>query len=83
MWKHPLLFLEQQKLANCPCFGHTEQRGLGWIVFRRQPDKITCDCDNIPEIEDDVTDDEDFFSAEADDTMNGPTSDDRVSHSYR
>ena len=38
-----ITFLEQQKLANCPCFVHTEQRGFGWIVFRRQPDKITCD----------------------------------------
>ena len=73
-----ITFLEQQKLANCPCFVHTEQRGFGWIVFRRQPDKITCDCDDIPEIEDDVTDDEDFLSAEADDTINGPTSDDEL-----
>ena len=64
-----ITFLEKQKLANCPCFVHTEQRGFEWIVFRRQPDKITCDCDDIPEIEDDATDDEDFFSAE-DDSMN-------------
>ena len=24
-----ITFLEQQKLANCPCFVHTEQRGFG------------------------------------------------------
>ena len=48
------------------------------IVFSRLPDKITCDCNDIPEIEDDVTNDEDFFSAEADDTMNGPTADDEL-----
>ena len=29
-----ITFLEQQKLANCTCFVHTEQRGFGWIVFR-------------------------------------------------
>ena len=52
-----ITFLEQENLANCPCFVHTEQRGFGWIVFRRQPDKITCpDYKDIPEIEDNVTD---------------------------
>ena len=68
-----ITFLEQQKLANCPCFVHTEQRGFGWISFRRQPDKVTSDCDDIPEIEDDVTDDEEFFSAEADDSIVTPS----------
>ena len=68
-----ITFLEQQKLANCPCFVHTEQRGFGWIVFRRQSDKISCDCNDIPEIEDDVTDeDEQFFSAETDDFIVTP-----------
>ena len=46
--------------------------------LQRQPDKITCDCDDIPEIEDDVTDDEDFFSAEADDSMFSHTTDDEL-----
>ena len=74
-------FLEQQKLANCPCLVHTEQRGFKWVVFRRQPDKITSKCGNIPEIEDDVTDDEDyFFSAEADESTNVPTSEDEGTH---
>ena len=69
-----ITFLEQQKLANCPCFVHTELRGFGWIVFRRQPDKISFDCNDIPEIEDDVTDDdEEFFSAEADDSIVTPS----------
>ena len=75
--KYPLPSLDKQKLANCPCFVHTEQRGFGWIVFRRQPDRITCDCDDIPEIEDDTTDDEEFFSAEAD-SMNEPALDDEL-----
>ena len=65
-----ITFLEQQKLANCPCFVHSEQRGFGWIVFRRQPDRVTCDCEDIPEMEDDPTDDEDFFSVEADEVTN-------------
>ena len=73
-----ITFLEHQKIANCPCFVHTEQRSFGWIVFRRQPDKITCDCDDIPEIEDDVNDDEDFFSAESDDSMFAHTTDDEL-----
>ena len=33
-----ITFLEQQKLANCPCFVHTAQRGYEWTVFRRQPE---------------------------------------------
>ena len=41
-------FLEQQKTVNCPCSVHTEQRGYEWIVFRRQPDKKTCEDDVIP-----------------------------------
>ena len=61
-----ITFLEQQKLANCPCFIHTEQRGYQWIVFRRQPDRVPCDDKDIPETEDDPTDDEDFFSVDAD-----------------
>ena len=65
-------FLEQQKLANCPCSVHSEQRCFGWIVFRRQPDRIICDCKDIPEMEDDPTDDEDFFSVEADDPIVTP-----------
>ena len=72
-----LTFLEQQKLANCPCFVHTEQRGFDWVVFRRQPDKITSECDDIQEIEDDVTDDEDFFSVEGDASI-APTSEDEL-----
>ena len=75
--KTSFTFLKQQKLANCPCFVYTEQRGFDWVVFRRQPDKITSECDDIPEIEDDVTDDEDFFSAEGDASI-APTSEDEL-----
>ena len=74
-----ITFLEQQKQANCPCFVHTEQRGYEWIVFRRQPDRINCDCDDIPEIEDDPTDEEDFFSVEADE-ITIPTNDPQIQH---
>ena len=59
-------FLAQQKMGNCPCFVHTEQRGIEWIVFRRQTDRVNCDCDDIPDMEDDPTNDEDFFIVEAD-----------------
>ena len=34
-----LIFLEKQKIANCPCTVHTESRGYDWVVFRRQPDR--------------------------------------------
>ena len=49
-----------------------EQRGFGWIVFKRQPDKISSRFDDIPEIEDDGTDDEEFYSAKADDFIVTP-----------
>ena len=66
--KRALDFLKQQKAVNCPCSVHTEQRGYEWIVFRRQPDRKPCvdeddEDDAIPM--DKVSDDEDFFSAEA------------------
>ena len=73
-------FLAEQKAVNRPCSVHTEQRGYEWIVFRRQPDrKPWVDEDD----EDDVipmgkvSDDEDFFSAEAEETIPTPTSDER------
>ena len=72
-------FLEQQKMVNCPCFVHTEQRGHEWIVFRRQPDRKVCDDEltlqNALTVNDDVTDDEDFFSTGDDDNVTAPTSD--------
>ena len=37
--KSAIEFLATQKLANCPCSVHTEERGYEWIVFRRQPDR--------------------------------------------
>ena len=73
-----ITFLEMQKLANCPCFVHTEHRGFQWIVFRKQPDMIPSECDNFPEIEDDVSDDEEFFSAEMGDSMIVHTTDDEL-----
>ena len=57
--------LATQKLMNCPCNIHIEERGYEWIIFRRQPDrKIGSseeeDGDVIPV---DISDDVDFFSA--------------------
>ena len=74
-------FLEQQKAVNCPCSVHTEQRGYEWIVFRRQPDRKPCededDEDDVIPM-DEVSDDGDFFSAEAEETIPTPTSDERT-----
>ena len=67
--KTSITFLEQQNLANFLCFVHTEQRGSGWIVFKRPPDRISSNFDDIPEIEDAETDDEEFHSAETDDSI--------------
>ena len=71
--KTSITFLEQQKLDNCPCFVHIEQRGFGWIVFKRQPDNISSNLDGIPEIEDDDTDDKEFYSSETDNSMVTPS----------
>ena len=73
--KTSITFLEQQKLANCPCSVHTEQRGFGWIVFKRQPDRISFNFDDIPEIEDTGTDDDEFHSVETDDSIVTPSLD--------
>ena len=35
-----LVFLQKQKVANCPCVIHTIHRGFDWVVFRRQPDRL-------------------------------------------
>ena len=55
-------FLEKQKLANCPCYFHTEKRGYDWIVFRRQPDRKMCEDEEEEDevIPVDVSDDEVF-----------------------
>ena len=75
-------FLATQKLVNCPCTIHTEERGYEWIVFRRQPDrKIGSseeedDGDIIPV---DISDDDDFFSAEAEEALLTPVPDETES----
>ena len=71
-------FLATQKLVNCPCSVHTEERGYEWIVFRRQPDgKIgsTDDEDGDNSITDSISDDDVFFSAEAEDALLDPMAD--------
>ena len=79
--KTAITLLAEEKAANCPCLVHTEQRGYEWIVFRRQTDRIPCEDENdeddvIPM--DEVSDDEDFFSAEAEETILTPTSEERA-----
>ena len=69
--KAAIKFLATQKLANCPCSVHTEERGYEWIVFRRQPDRriySTDDDDERSHTSKSTTDDDVFFSAEAGDT---------------
>ena len=70
-------FLATQKLVNCPCTVHTEERGYEWIVFRRQPDrKIGLeeeDDDNVIPV--DISGDDDFFSAEAEEALLAPVPD--------
>ena len=63
-------FLATQKLANCPCSVHTEERGYEWIVFRRQPDRkiySTDDDDEQSSTSKSISDDDVFFSAKAGD----------------
>ena len=66
------------EVSQLPMFCPYRTKRFGWIVFRRQADKLTFDCNDIPDIEDDITDDEDFFSAEADDPMMVNTTDDEL-----
>ena len=66
-------------MVNCPCTVHTEERGYEWIVFRRQPDrKIGSDGEDEDDVipVDDVSDDDDFFSAEAEEAILAPVPDD-------
>ena len=78
--KTAITLLAEQKAANCPCLVHTDQRGYEWIVFRRQPDRIPYEDEDEEDVTpmDEVSDDEDFFSAEAEETMPTPTSDERT-----
>ena len=65
-------FLATQKLVNCPCSVHTEERGYEWIVFRRQPDRkiySTDDDDDEDSTSPSISDDDVFFSAEAEDAL--------------
>ena len=70
--KTAISFLATQKLANCPCSVHTEERGYEWIVFRRQPDRkiySTDDDDEEGSTSQSISDDDVFFSAEAEDAI--------------
>ena len=78
--KTAISLLAEQKAANCACLVHTDQKDYEWIVFKRQPDKISYENedgkDETPVNE--VSDDDDFFSAEAEETMPSATSDERT-----
>ena len=78
--KTAITLLAEQKAANCPCLVHIDQRGYEWIVFRRQTDRIPYEDEDEEDVTpmDEVSDDEDFFSAEAEETMPTPTSDERT-----
>ena len=79
--KSAIGFLATQKLVICPCTVHTEERGYEWIVFRRQPDrKIGSSEDDNGEdsTTGDISDDDVFFSAEAEEALLGPMSDDQT-----
>ena len=70
--KTAISFLATQKLLNCPCSVHTEERGYEWIVFRRQPDRkiySTDDDDEDNSTSESLSDDDVFFSAEAEDAL--------------
>ena len=79
-FKTAITLLAEHKAANCPCLVYTDQRGYEWIVFRRQPDRIPYEDEDEEDVTpmDKVSDDEDFFSAEAEETMPTPTSDERT-----
>ena len=79
--KSAIGFLATQKLVNCPCAIHTEERGYEWIVFRRQPDrKIGSSEDENEEdiIPDDISDGDVFFSTEAEEALLGPIADEQA-----
>ena len=64
--KTAINLLAEQKAANCPCLVHTDQRDYEWIVFKRQPDRISYEDeegkDETPMNK--MSDDEDLFSDE-------------------
>ena len=62
-----LIFLEKQKIANCPCLIHTESRGYDWVVFRRRPDRtptLYYDVEQSESEDGDNEQDYDYFSVE-------------------
>ena len=71
--------LATQKFVNCPCTIHTEERGYEWIVFRRQPDrKIGSTEEDEEDVNPfDISDDDVFFSAEAEEALLTPVPDEQ------
>ena len=63
-------------MVNCPCTVYTEERGYEWKVFRRQPDRKIGSAEEEDEdvIPVDISDDDGFFSAEAEEALLTPVS---------
>ena len=78
--KTAITLLAEQKAAKCPCLVHTDQRDYEWIVFRRQPDSIPYEVEDEEDVTPmaEVSDNDEFFSAEAEETMPTSTSDERT-----
>ena len=66
-----LVFLEKQKIANCPCLIHTESRGYEWVVFRRQPDRMPTLYYDVEQTESEEEDEQedDYYSVDNDETQ--------------
>ena len=77
--KTAINLLAEQKAVNCPCLVHTDQREYEWIVFKRQPDRISYEDEDGKDetLMNKVLDDEDLSSAEAEETTPTPTFDER------
>ena len=62
-----LIFLEKQKMSNCPCQVHTASRGGDWVVFRRPPDRaptLYYDVEQTESEDGDNEEDDYYFSVE-------------------
>ena len=82
--KSAIGFLATQKLVNCPSHVHTEERDYEWIVFRRQPDRKMDSSEDDTEQDytlEEISDDDVFFSAEAEEALLGPITDEQIERS--
>ena len=78
--KSAMGFLATQKLVNCPCQVHTEERDYEWIVFRRRPDREMNSSEDDTEQDytlEEISDDDIFFGTEAEEALLGPITDEQ------